>query len=1714
MDRAEALRRLAVLHGIERVYRDNAGEEHETAADTCQKLLAAMGVPLAEDLDGQVAADEDRPWRRLLPPVAVVRCQSGPAPVDLTLPAGRMGDAWRWILCREDGSREEGVFHPADLESRGRRSVDGTDRVRLRLPLPLGEALGYHRLEVAPADPGAGEGETMPLIAVPAAAYLPGAPEGEPRLWGLAVQLYGLRSHRNWGIGDFGDLGRLADICAEAGAGFVGLNPLHALFAADPDHCSPYSPNSRLFLNLLYIDVEAVADVQEGEAAGALLADPGFQARLHRLRSADQVDYREAAAAKLEMLRLAFAHFRQCHLGRDTERAKAWRRFREEGGEALARFALFEALHGHWRREDPSVGGWPAWPPAYRSPDAAEVGAFAAAHGEDIEFAIYLQWLADGQLAGAAAQARGRGLGLGLYRDLALGADGGGAEAWAWQGVYAQGAHIGAPPDAFNRRGQDWGLPPPIPERLREAAYRPFIAMLRANMRHAGALRVDHVMGLSRLFWVPAGSPPTEGAYVRYPLEELMGIVALESVRNRCLVIGEDLGTVPGDLREKLAAGAILSCRTLYFEREADGGLKPASAYPRLALATVTTHDLPTLAGFWQGWDIEEQGRLGLFPSATQQEEAVLARSQDRARLLIALQRESLLPEGVGADPVAVPAITGELAAAVHAWLARTPAMLVGVQAEDILGVVEQPNLPGAGETYPNWRRRLPVALEDWPGDEGLARVAAVLRRERGSGTAAAGEGNGQPRRLVIPHATYRLQFNRDFTLAQATELVPYLAELGVSHCYASSYLKARPGSSHGYDIVDHNAFNPEIGSVEDFQAFADALAGQGMGQILDIVPNHMGVMGADNAWWLDVLENGEASAFAGFFDIDWQPPNPQLCCKVLLPLLGDHYGTVLDRGELVLRFDAGQGEFSLFYYQHRLPIDPTDYPRIVGHGFEALVAVMADDPRLAELQSLLTAFGHLPGRSDASPEAVAERSRDKEVHKRHLSALCADSPAILRHIQTAVAAFNGCTDDPGSCDLLHGLIQTQAWRLAYWRVAADEINYRRFFDINDLAALRMENPAVFEATHRLTLALVAEGRLQGLRVDHADGLFDPAAYFRRLQGAANGGHLAEGAGEGEPLPLYLIIEKILAEHERLPNDWPVHGDTGYRFASLVNGLFVDPDGEGRMTRIYAQFTGIHPDFDDVLHDAKRLVIRRSLHGELNVLANQLWHIAAASRHTCDFTLHGLRDALAEVAACFPVYRTYFADGRLSAEDRRHIEWAVGLARRRSLAADVSVYDFVGAVLSGDIAESKEAGYRDAVWRFAGKFQQFTAPVAAKGMEDTAFYRYSRLVSLNDVGCDPRRFGLGVAAFHAANRQRAAQWPHSLLAGSTHDSKRSEDVRARIDVLSEAPAAWKLALRCWSRINRSKKRRVDDRQAPSANDEYLLYQTLFGTWPLTDPDEAELADYSGRISRYLLKAARESKEHTSWINMNQEYEAALTAFVEALLAPGEKNLFLADFVPTVRRLAPFGLVNSLAQTLLRFTCPGVPDIYQGCELWHFRLVDPDNRQPVDYAPRRRQLAEVKALCSGPPETWRDGLRPLVEDMADGRIKLYLTWCALQLRRRWPEVFRDGEYLPLAVAGARADHVCAFARQAGDRIAIAVVPRLLARMQGERGEGDGTINGWEDTGVELPGEWAGLPWFNVLTGEALGPVLALKVGDLLAGFPVALLVCGSGEEFAS
>ncbi|MBK8175822.1 MAG: malto-oligosyltrehalose synthase [Rhodospirillales bacterium] len=965
-----------------------------------------------------------------------------------------------------------------------------------------------------------------------------------------------------------------------------------------------------------------------------------------------------------------------------------------------------------------------------------------------------------------------------------------------------------------------------------------------------------------------------------------------------------------------------------------------------------------------------------------------------------------------------------------------------------------------------------------------------------------------------VPRATYRLQFNRDFGFADAEAVVSYLARLGISHVYASPYLKARAGSTHGYDITDHNAFNPEIGDESAFVSFSDALGAEGMGQILDFVPNHMGISHDDNVWWLDVLEWGEESPYAQYFDIDWSAVKVELSDKVLLPVLGDHYGRVLEAGELKLGFDAGTGSFSVWYYDHRFPVTPGTYPRILRGVMTEYVRVGGDDSAtIIELEDLLVGFRDVGNWTPAMGSASMRRAEADRL-KARLVDLVNRTPSVAEIMSIALARLNGKAGDPESLVAVHELLEAQNYRLAYWRVAAEEINYRRFFQINELAGIRVELPAVFEDAHRLVLSLIGQGRIHGLRIDHIDGLFDPKQYLDRLQQAARAALSGEGGGSDDSATglFYVVVEKILAGHEWLREEWPIAGTTGYEFLNRVNGLFVEPRGERLLQRIYERFLGKRVSFESTAYNGKLQVMEFELASELRVLANEYDRLTESSWLTRDYTLVGLRQALRQVVASFPVYRTYVDANGAAASDRRDIDWAIAHARRSSLRADKTVFDFIDAALTTDLSSGPSPYNRREVRRLAMKFQQYTGPVAAKGVEDTAFYRFNRLISLNEVGGEPTRFGMTVSAFHKMTQDSARRWPHAMLSTATHDTKRGEDARVRIDVLSEMPAEWGRRVRRWAMINRRRKAVVNDEPAPTANDEYLFYQALVGVWPAEfhdaeGIDPTIIEDLKERLCTYMTKAVREAKTHSSWINPNNEYEDALLSLVRRCLDITRPNPFLADFGDFHRRVALIGMVNSLAQTVLKLTAPGVPDVYQGCEFWDFSLVDPDNRRPIDFAERQRRLCALEdARAQG-----EDGTAArLLASWPDGMVKLFVTWRLLTLRRERPEVFTDSTYDPLDVTGEHAEHVCAFVREVPSERILVVVPRLGHRLLGA---GNDALplgpDVWAGTALVLP-EAGALPWTDVLTDRTMTPITSeeggtlLEMRTILAAFPVAVL----------
>ena len=940
-----------------------------------------------------------------------------------------------------------------------------------------------------------------------------------------------------------------------------------------------------------------------------------------------------------------------------------------------------------------------------------------------------------------------------------------------------------------------------------------------------------------------------------------------------------------------------------------------------------------------------------------------------------------------------------------------------------------------------------------------------------------------------IPTCTYRLQFNRWFTFSQARQIVSYLGALGVSDVYASPYFQASPDSLHGYDITDHNKLNTAIGSRADYDAWIAELHAHSIGQVLDFVPNHVGIADSRNAWWMAVLENGLSSRYAPYFDIDWQPRKFDLRDKVLLPILSDQYGRVLERGELQLWFE--EGTFYLLYGERTLPIAPGTYRYVLGIALQNLAEHGGED-FYAELQSILTALEYLPKRTETDPKRITERIREREIIKRRLERLCAEAPQVQQAIEKALAQINGKAGDARSFDALDELLNAQSYRLAFWRVAAEEINYRRFFDVNDLAAIRIELPKVFDAVHRFLLDLVSAGAVTGLRIDHPDGLYLPGEYFEKLQQRC-----AKALGIALPKDgraIYMVAEKILTGSEGLRNDWRLHGTTGYDFANQVTQLLVDSSAEEAITKTFHRFIGHSVPFGHLLYAKKLQVMKLALANDVDVLGNMLDRLSERSRWYRDFTLEALSRTVRETIACFPVYRTYLAPGQpVSEEDHEIVERAISGAKRRNPAVDESIFNFLRDMLVFRFPANVEASGRAAHTHFVLKFQQTTGPIMAKGLEDTVFYIYNRLTALNEVGGQPQQFGLSIEAFHERNLDRQRNWSATLLATSTHDTKRSEDVRARIVAISEIPDLWRRSLQRWSVANRRWKRTINDAEAPDANEECLLYQTLLGTWPMRATGELEpvpSAEYVERIQAYMAKALHEAKINTSWIQPNEEWDAAVGTFVAKILDPSARNKFLPIFLPVAQEIARLGAVNSLTQTLLKLTSPGVPDIYQGTEIWDYSLVDPDNRRPVDYAQRREML---ETLETAKPDE-------LMHAWPDGRIKMFLTQRVLRFRREHADLFQRGEYLPLRASGIFAECCVGFARHlAGEWIAV-IAPRLSSRVgfppMGEL---------WKDTIIELPEILSLAQAHDLFTCQTL-PVRdrEVKVADALSILPFVVI----------
>jgi len=1613
---SDVVDRLARLLGIAHGYTDVHQNENVTAQETERAIIEAFGLDVSSAGAARDSLASIERMRGALVAPLVTPDTYGTIPVRAA-PDTKV----EWQVALEDGGTREGR---ARVEHHNRGTVLWLDN------LPD----GYHKLIAQTGDVRA---ESLLIVAPQRCYQLEQLQRG--RAWGLTCQVASLRASHDIGIGNLTNVAELATAGGRHGASFLGLSPLHALFASDRSKISPYSPSSRLFLDPLLIDLYRIPEFAGSRAARLLEGDTAAQ--IEYLRQLPFVDHGAVWAIQNRVLNALWQE------ARSRGPSGEFQAFRREEGENLRLHAIFEAASEKLREDGRSWLG--EWPEAFRDHASPEVARFAKENADLVNFHEWLQFLADRQLADAARDAANAGMEIGLYRDLAVGGDSGGSEVWAHPDRFAPALSIGAPPDALGPEGQNWGLPPFHPLALEAQGLAAFRALVSANMRHAGAIRIDHAFQLQRLFLIPRGHSAKDGAYVDYPFEASLAVLRLESHRNRCLVIAEDLGTAPEGFSDAIMRAGLLSYRILFFEHENDGAFKAPEAYPRDALAALTTHDLPTFMGWWRGQDVDLRETFGIFaPDLAARERAL--READKQRLRQALEQQNL----TSADDPGEPPLVGSIR-----YLARTPSILAAVQVEDATREMNQANMPGPDRGHPNWKRRLRLTLREIAAPGGpLAKTAAALALE-GRGLRPEVSHLASP----PPRATYRLQFHKDFDFDQASAIVPYLAKLGISHVYASPIFQARPGSTHGYDSVDPTKINPELGGEAAFIRFSDALARHHLQLILDIVPNHMGVGGADNPWWLSILEWGELSPHAHYFDIDWQRLGAH--GKLVLPFLGSQYGEALESGNLHLAFDAAQGAFSIWQYEHRFPISPLTYPVVLDNA----LAILGTS---AISRDVLAIVGEFRGMgAESSARRRADFPARAEGIKKRLARAARREPALLRAIERAVEVLNGIKSRPESFGLLHDLLEQQAYRLAYWRVAASDVNYRRFFDIDSLAGLRVEERDVFEASHALIFRLVRDGRVHGLRVDHIDGLADPEGYVEALQGAVGPG-------------FYIIVEKILEPGERL-RDWPIAGTTGYDALRLLDGILVDRNAKGPFDRLYRVCTGRGEDFHEGLRRAKLEILETSFASELEGLVSDAKRIADSDRRTRDATVNAIRTALSEIIASFPVYRTYLTDGRVAAvEDVEIIETSITEAKAKSRLADAAVHNMIAAVLL-ERGTTPSRPSRSLVSRFRRRFQQLTGPVMAKSLEDTLFYREVRFLALNEVGGDPAAFGIDLNAFYAAQQGRYEHQKNALITTATHDTKRGEDARGRLLALSEMPENWARLIEV---VERAVLERFTDREVIDANDRYMLLQSLIGAVPLqaiqnkSAPDIIE--SFRERLHTYVQKALRESKRHTSWINPNEAYEARGRDFIALLLDPAGAPW--AAVVPLAQELSARGMVNGLTRTILKTTLPGVPDFYQGTEFWDFSLVDPDNRRPVDYAAREASLAE------------RADLAGLIRSWQDGRVKQSATAILLADRAVSPELYSEGTFEPLALRGAEAARLVAFKRQRQADILVVAVPRLLHKSLAELDLPLGD-SGWRDTRLGVPeGRWR-----NLLTGSAFISNGEVAASELLSDLPFAV-----------
>ncbi|GAB4225594.1 MAG: malto-oligosyltrehalose synthase [Chlamydiales bacterium] len=901
---------------------------------------------------------------------------------------------------------------------------------------------------------------------------------------------------------------------------------------------------------------------------------------------------------------------------------------------------------------------------------------------------------------------------------------------------------------------------------------------------------------------------------------------------------------------------------------------------------------------------------------------------------------------------------------------------------------------------------------------------------------------------LRIPCSTYRLQFNPYFNFREGSKVIDYLEALGITDLYTSPLMKSTPGSMHSYDVTNPKELNPDIGTEEEFNNLSEIVRSKGMGIIFDIIPNHMCISVPYNQWWNDVLENGPSSFYASFFNIDWNPLRPELKNKVLIPFLDDQFGKVIENQQLKVIYK--NGSFFVQYYESIYPTDPKTWVQILDPLlYDLEKSIESSHPDLYEFESIITAINHLPPSTDNDSKSIRERQREKEIIKKRLSVLIDKNALLFSQLEKYLIRLNGTRGAPHTFDHLENFLNQQNYRLSHWRVASDEINYRRFFDINELVGIRTEDPRLFKALHELVLKFIKKGYVTGLRIDHVDGLYDPHQYLRDLQRAIDESLSESNNNSSNGQLFYVVVEKILSGSETLRRHWPVYGTTGYDYLNLLNGIFIDTTQQENILSIYHQFTGNVIDYDELLYESKKFILNATMSSELHVLSRQLDRISEQHRWSKDFTYQSLIGALRSAMAAFSVYRTYICakEHRIDEEDRLTIEQAIEKAKQHNPTVNVSLFDFIKSVLLLQYPPGLSEKSIESREHFVMRFQQLTGPVMAKGLEDTAFYRYFPLASLNEVGGELNKVGVKIDDFHQFNKQRQQEWAHSFSMTSSHDTKRSEDVRARINVLSELHQEWNEFLMHVKEINFDKKIRISSGAlAPDSNEEYLIYQTLIGSFPLHTMSTEEHKEYVSRVVAYMNKALKEAKVHTSWMNPNDEYDRAVHDFIQIILDNSQQNAFIDSFKAFLQHISRPGLLNSLSQVILKITSPGVPDIYQGCEDWNFSLVDPDNRRLVNYLTLNQKLITINERTQ---ENLIGFIKELMSEPENSLLKLFITQKLLLYRKEQRKLFLMGDYVPNFCQGDKAHHIISYSRVLNGAVAVVIAGRFFTNLMDEQ-----------------------------------------------------------------